>query len=155
MQILKLLLKKPQNCLLLMLKILSVRDLVKKRGAALHYAREQHGKSTKYLHAQKIKNQAEGEEGEAIRCVKIRERNVFIGHSAYPCNGFEGILRTTRQGDLSDLLRELPSSNNSAANAVGIAMGSLEYIIDIRNRYNHALDFNGKESDDHGLCHGF
>jgi hypothetical protein len=53
---------------------------------------EQHGKSTKYLHAQKIKNQGEGEEEEAIRCVKIRERNVFIGHSAYPCNGFEGIL---------------------------------------------------------------
>jgi hypothetical protein len=46
-----------------------------------------------------------------------------------------------RQGDLSNLLRELPSNN--AANAVGIAMGILEYIIDIRNRYNHALDFNG------------
>ncbi len=98
-------------------------------------------------------NQGEDEEEEAIRCVKIREGNAFTGNSASPCNGFEEIVRTMQQGDLSNLLGELASDN--AANVVGITREVLEYIIDIYNRYDHALDFNGKESDYHGFLSGF
>ncbi|WP_264686017.1 hypothetical protein [Wolbachia endosymbiont (group B) of Pyrgus malvae] len=98
-------------------------------------------------------NQGEDEEEEAIRCMKFDEREAFAGSSASPCNGFEEIVRTKRQDYLQNKIGQLAS--NDRMNVRRSTTGILQYIIGIYNRYNHALDFNGKESDYHGFLSGF
>ncbi len=100
-------------------------------------------------------NLGEDEEEEAIKCVKIRERNAFTGNSASLCNGFEEITRNfgIQQGFLSGLLGDLASNN--ADDVVDTIDDVLQYIINLYNRYNQQLNFNSKESDYHGFLSGF
>ncbi|WP_265022357.1 hypothetical protein [Wolbachia endosymbiont (group B) of Ischnura elegans] len=98
-------------------------------------------------------NLGEDEEEEAIRCERFSEGEAFTQGSASPCNDFEEIIRTKQQGYLSDLIGRLASNNG--INVKRSTKRILQYIIDIYNRYNHVLDFNGKESDYHGFLSGF
>ncbi|WP_264687008.1 hypothetical protein [Wolbachia endosymbiont (group B) of Rhopobota naevana] len=96
-------------------------------------------------------NQGEDEE-EAIRCVQFNEREAFA-HTRPFNDGFREIVRTRQQDYLSDLIEGLAS--NDAGSIRDDTRRILQYIIGIYNRYDHVLDFNGKESDYHGFLSGF
>ncbi|WP_341819675.1 hypothetical protein [Wolbachia endosymbiont (group A) of Brachyopa scutellaris] len=93
-------------------------------------------------------NQGEEEEEEAIRCEEFPE------NEASPCDGgFEEIVRTMQQGNLSNLLGRLASNNSD--DVVDTIDDVLQYIINLYDGYNEVLNFNGKESDYHGFLSGF
>ncbi|WP_341812765.1 hypothetical protein [Wolbachia endosymbiont (group A) of Eristalinus aeneus] len=98
-------------------------------------------------------NLGEDEKEEAIRCKRFSEDEAFTQDSASLCDGFEEVVRTMQQGNLSNLLGRLASNN--ADYVFATIRNVFNYIIDIYNRYNHVLDFNGKESDYHGFLSGF
>ncbi|WP_265023341.1 hypothetical protein [Wolbachia endosymbiont (group A) of Epistrophe grossularia] len=98
-------------------------------------------------------NLGEDEKEEAIRCKQFSEDEAFTQDSASLCDGFEEVVRTMQQGNLSNLLGRLASNN--ADYVFATIRNVFNYIIDIYNRYNHVLDFNGKESDYHGFLSGF
>ncbi|WP_353288469.1 hypothetical protein [Wolbachia endosymbiont (group A) of Tromatobia lineatoria] len=98
-------------------------------------------------------NLGEDEKEEAIRCKRFSEDEAFTQDSASLCDGFEEVVRTMQQGNLSNLLGRLASNN--ADYVFATIRNVFNYIIDIYNRYNHVLDFNGKESDFMAFCQGF
>nr|WP_253307352.1 hypothetical protein [Rickettsia endosymbiont of Ceutorhynchus assimilis] len=99
-------------------------------------------------------NQGEDEEEEAIRCKKFPENEAFTENAASSFDdGFEEIIRTMQQGNLSNLLGRLASNN--AGDVVDTIDDVLQYIINFYERYNEVLNFNGRESDYHGFLSGF
>lgn len=95
-------------------------------------------------------NLGEDEEEEAIRCVKFPKNEAFTENAASLCDGFEEVMQ---QGNLSNLLGRLASNN--ADYVFATIRNVFNYIINIYNRYNQVLNFNGRESDYHGFLSGF